>query len=142
DAYLAGAREALSPLEKYGLTLFVRMGCMQCHWGPRLTDDAFHVTRTPTGRRDGAADRGRVDGLLGQIKTPPLRGVADLSHWGHGGAFDSLAAVMESYGKGGVPPGDAASAGAREPWLVPFGETVQWALVPFLKTLTARPIAP
>ena len=174
DAYLRGDRDALDPLERYGLLQFARAGCLQCHWGPRLTDDAFHDTRTATGRRDGTADRGRLagvaawraspfradgpwsddpdarpaprndapDALLGQLRTPPLRGVADLSHWGHGGAEGSLAAVTEAYGKGGVPAGDPSSAGPREPWLPLFGETVQWALVPFLKTLTAEPSAP
>ena len=174
DAYLAGDRGALDPLARYGLLQFARQGCMQCHWGPRLTDDAFHDTRTATGRRDHAADRGRLDGvasfrasefradgpwsddprgapaarddapaaLLGQLRTPALRGVADLSRWGHGGAEQALAGVTEAYGKGGVPEGDPASAGAREPWLPTFGETVQWALVPFLKTLTAEPTAP
>jgi cytochrome c peroxidase len=175
DAYLGGERGALDPLEKLGLSLFARMGCMQCHWGPRLTDDAFHDTRTPTGRLDHAADRGRLDGLaryrasefrasgrwsddpasghsirddvpaealLGQFKTPPLRGVADLARFGHGGAFDTLSSVTEAYGRGGVPAGDAASAGAREPWLMGFGETVEWGLVPFLQTLEARPIVP
>jgi cytochrome c peroxidase len=174
DAYLRGDLRGLDPLERYGLLQFARSGCMQCHWGPRLTDDAFHVTRTPTGRRDRAADRGRIDGvtalresefrsdgrwsddphpglappgtpserLLGQTKTPPLRGVADLSHFGHGGADASLAAVAEAYGRGGLPAADPSSAGAREPWLPLFGETVQWALVPFLRTLTADPGAP
>lgn len=173
DAYVAGARDALTPDEKYGLQLFVRQGCMQCHWGPRLTDDAFHDTRIPTGGND-PADRGRLDGfaawqssefrasdrwsddpsatpvvvppstdgMLGQFKTPPLRGVADLSHWGHGGAFDALAGVTESYGRGGVPARDPASAGHRDPWLPTFGETAQWGLVPFLRTLTATPIVP
>jgi len=173
DAYLGGAPGALGPLEKYGLSLFVRMGCMQCHWGPRLTDDAFHDTRTPTGRLDHAADRGRGDGLalyrksefratgpwsdapgaadvprddvpadalVGQLKTPPLRGVADLTRWGHGGAFDALGGVTEAYGRGGVPAADPSSAGTREPWLPSFGETVQWALVPFLRTLRAEPV--
>ncbi len=174
DAYLRGDRRALDPLERYGVLQFARNGCMQCHWGPRLTDDAFHVTRTATGRHDRAADRGRLDGetallasdfradgrwsdgpheglaplvapserLLGQTKTPPLRGVADLSHFGHGGADASLAAVAEAYGKGGLPAADPSSAGVREPWLPRFGETVQWALVPFLRTLTADPGAP
>lgn len=173
DAYLGGGRDALTPDEKYGLQLFVRQGCMQCHWGPRLTDDAFHSTRIPTGGRD-PGDRGRADGfaawqssefrasawwsddpsaamvtiptstagMLGQFKTPPLRGVADLAHWGHGGAFDALAQVTESYGGGGVPAGVRGSVGRREPWLPTFGETAQWGLVPFLRTLTATPVLP
>jgi cytochrome c peroxidase len=145
---------------------------MQCHWGPRLTDDAFHDLRLPTGRRDGVADPGRLDGvalyrasefrgdgrwsddrseqrhtsdhaaLLGQFKTPSLRGVADLAFYGHGGTFSHLALVTESYGMGGLPASDPASAGIREPWLVPFGETAQWGLVPFLAILTAHPVVP
>lgn len=64
DRYARGDRSALSADEKVGLAGFFRSGCAQCHWGPRLTDDAFHVTRFPTGRRDGAADRGRIDGIV------------------------------------------------------------------------------
>ncbi len=170
DAYLAGDPDALTTDQKYGLSLFVRLGCMQCHWGPRLTDDAFHDTRTPTGRADGAADPGRVDGLarllqsdfrasgrwsddptagpdtplapvpamLGQFKTPALRGVAGAAYLGHGGVADRLSGVTEAYGRGGVPEGDPTSAGPREPWLPTFGETAQWGLVPFLKTQTAN----
>jgi cytochrome c peroxidase len=174
DAYLAGDFGALGPDQKYGLALFVRLGCMQCHWGPRLTDDAFHDTRTPTGLASGAADPGRLTGLarllqsdfrgagrwsdapeaalevplspspsmLGQFKTPPLRGVADAHYLGHGGAFDQLSGIAEAYGHGGVPERDRSSAGARDPWLPTFGETAQWGLVPFLQTQTATLAAP
>jgi cytochrome c peroxidase len=63
DAYARGDHSALTSMQKQGLSMFTGAGCMQCHWGPRLTDDAFHVTRTPTGRSDGLPDRGRADGL-------------------------------------------------------------------------------
>lgn len=174
DDYLAGELDALTTTEKYGLEVFVRTGCMQCHWGPRLTDDAFHDTRIPMSASASSADRGRIDGLaawrnsefrgdgpfsdapdafegrptatsdsmVGQFRTPALRGVADLDHWGHDGVFDGLASVTESYGRGGVPAGDPTSAGVREPWIMFFGETAEWALVPFLQTLKAEPIVP
>ena len=58
DRYIGGDASALSVLEKEGLSIFAQAGCMQCHWGPRLTDDAFHDTRTPTGHADGTADPG------------------------------------------------------------------------------------
>ena len=64
DAYAKGDPNALSNGQKLGLSVFVGVGCMQCHWGPRLTDDAFHVTRTATGRADGKPDRGRADGVV------------------------------------------------------------------------------
>ena len=63
DAYIGGDLAALSDPQKQGLKAFFVNGCVQCHWGPRLTDDAFHVTRFPTGRQDHAADRGRIDGI-------------------------------------------------------------------------------
>ncbi len=63
DRYGAGDLTALDAAQKKGLTAFFKTGCVQCHWGPRMTDDAFHVIRFPTGRQDGAADRGRADGI-------------------------------------------------------------------------------
>jgi cytochrome c peroxidase len=61
DAYVGGDLTALTTDEKLSLQQFLGGGCMQCHYGPRLTDDAFHVVRFPTGRQDGLADRGRID---------------------------------------------------------------------------------
>lgn len=172
DQYLAGDFEALGSDEKFGLRMFAQTGCLQCHWGPRLTDDAFHATRTPTGHPDGTPDRGRADGwtayvasefgkssiwsdapeaaprvldedereaLVGKFKTPALRGLADQVRFGHGGAFEDLASVTESYGTGGEPVDDPSCVGEREPWLVNFSETASWGLVPFLETLTAEP---
>ena len=63
DRYAGGDLTALEGAQKKGLTAFFKTGCVQCHWGPRMTDDAFHVIRFPTGRQDGAADRGRADGI-------------------------------------------------------------------------------
>jgi cytochrome c peroxidase len=64
DRYADGQLDALTGPQKHALGLFMRNGCVQCHWGPRLTDDAFHVLRFGTGRQDGKADTGRADGLL------------------------------------------------------------------------------
>ncbi|HEX4516029.1 MAG TPA: cytochrome c peroxidase [Polyangiaceae bacterium] len=132
DAYAAGDFAALSFPEKQGLAAFARQGCMQCHWGPRLTDDAFHVTRTPTGRADGAPDVGRAD-HLGAFKTPSLRGVGHAKFFAHGGVIDSLDAMVESYGDGDA--NDARSVGVREPWIPRFGETTRWSIVKLARTL-------
>lgn len=65
DRYAAGDLSALTKPQKEALQGFFKVGCAQCHWGPRLTDDAFHAIRFPTGRQDGAPDRGRIDVLAG-----------------------------------------------------------------------------
>jgi len=144
DAYVGGDLDALNAEQKYGLRLFVKRGCQQCHWGPRLTDDAFHNVGFPGRLVEGARDRGRFDVLgagasarhLGQFKTPPLRGVAHGVFFGHAGRHNELSEVMSTYGWRSGDPG--AVVGTREPWLPAFGETAQWGLVPFLLTLTAE----
>jgi cytochrome c peroxidase len=65
DRYIGGDTTAIQGPAKKALEEFFKVGCVQCHWGPRLTDDAFHTLRFPTGRQDGVADRGRADVLLG-----------------------------------------------------------------------------
>ena len=80
DAYAAGDLSALTSLQKDALHRFFDVGCAQCHWGPRLTDDSFHVLRFPTGRQDRAADRGR-DGILAVPTAPEF---AASSKWSDG----------------------------------------------------------
>lgn len=63
DRYADGELDALTQPQKRALSAFFKNGCAQCHWGPRLTNDAFHALRFPTGRQDGQADSGRADGL-------------------------------------------------------------------------------
>lgn len=68
DRYIDGDLGALTAQQKSALHSFLTVGCAQCHWGPRLTDDAFHAIRMPTGRADKQADRGRFDVLTGLAK--------------------------------------------------------------------------
>jgi cytochrome c peroxidase len=63
DAYAGGDLSALTEPEKDGLLAYLQVGCAQCHWGPRLTDDSFHVLRFPTGRQDRQPDVGRQGGI-------------------------------------------------------------------------------
>lgn len=65
DRYAGGDKTALTAAQKKALEQFFTVGCAQCHWGPRFTDDAFHDVGFDTGRGDGAADRGRLDVLAG-----------------------------------------------------------------------------
>ncbi len=63
DRWLDGDASALTATQKASLGTFFSAGCVQCHHGPRLTDDAFHVLRFPTGRADGKPDEGRKLGV-------------------------------------------------------------------------------
>ncbi len=63
DRFAAGDLAALTPAQRVGLRTYFSAGCAQCHYGPRLTDDAFHVLRFPTGRKDGKPDEGRSTGI-------------------------------------------------------------------------------
>ncbi len=73
DAYARGDTNALSLDQKQSLRTFFVAGCAQCHWGPRLTDDAFHVTRVGTGAANGQADTGRSAGLADMATSEFLR---------------------------------------------------------------------
>ena len=66
-AELAGrphtAADSLSPEEEGGLRLFIgKANCINCHNGPRLTDDHFHNTGVPVSTLVAAPDSGRTVG--------------------------------------------------------------------------------
>jgi len=78
DQYIGGDTNALTVEQKKGLRSFFTLGCAECHYGPRLTDDAFHIVRFPTGRQDGVADRGRSDGIV-QLLANEFLGTGEFS---------------------------------------------------------------
>ncbi|MBO6716451.1 MAG: methylamine utilization protein [Rhizobiaceae bacterium] len=61
---------AFTDLEREGLRLFIgKAGCINCHNGPRLTDDHFHNTGVPA--VDGLPeDRGRAQAVRQVISDP------------------------------------------------------------------------
>ncbi len=66
-AELAGrphtAADSLTPDEEEGLRLFIgKASCVNCHNGPRLTDDHFHNTGVPASQLVSAIDSGRAVG--------------------------------------------------------------------------------
>lgn len=141
DRYARGDLGALTATEKDGLQRFLRVGCVQCHHGPMLTDGSFHANYFATGRRDCQPDVGREAGaaayaqaefrgdgphsddraagarivgnhaLTGKFRTPSLRGVADTAPYTHGGAVPDLAALVKLYSEGGLPDSDPIMAG-------------------------------
>lgn len=60
DRYLAGDMEAMSAEARDGLLRFMESGCAQCHYGPTLSNGAFHAIAMPGSI---AGDRGRIDAL-------------------------------------------------------------------------------
>jgi cytochrome c peroxidase len=160
DAYIAGDTTALNDLEKRGLRDFFLAGCAQCHYGPRLTNDAFHSLRFP-GR-----ERGRIDavpkllasemnaageysdaprpvrarpGSLAAFKTPTLRGIAGTGPYGHDGMIPTLTELVKIYGTAGLPPEDPSAIGTTEPWVPKFAQEHHPTIEAFLKVLSAPP---
>lgn len=170
DAYAGGDKNALGQGEKLALQTFLRAGCVQCHWGPLLTDDAFHSLKFPTGRQDGKPDQGRADvltklaaqefvasskwsdapsaakplafstvpiAMVGAIKTPSLRGVAQTAPFGHGGVFTTLEQVTRHYGQRGLDVATEKTTGAFEIWAPNFDGNAQAQLPAILQVMKA-----
>ena len=70
DLYADGDKTALTPDEKTAMKLFIGSGCMQCHYGPTLSDGAFHNIRFGTGRQDQVADEGQLEGAKLLLASP------------------------------------------------------------------------
>ena len=113
DQFLRGDRRAMSENAREGMKLFYQgdsngHACAECHSGLYQTDQDFHAIAMPqigSGRDsgpDGFEDYGReqVTGKSGDIlkfRTPSLRNVALTAPYGHGGAYNTLRAVVEHH---------------------------------------------
>lgn len=76
------------------------------------------------------------DELLGQMKTPSLRGISRSGPWGHGGTFASLEDVMKHYGQAKVQDIKGPRVvGERDPAVAGFGGGHNKELVAFLLVL-------
>ena len=152
DAFLAGDRAALTVAEQRGLVVFFRAGCVSCHSGPTLSDDAFHDLGLPTpegaepdpGRERGlallAADPFNAQGPhwdgprpapppepvaadLGAFRTPSLRNVALAAPYGHDGRFATLRDAVDFHLRGGGR-GEARVVGVVDARIQPRALTV------------------
>ncbi len=115
DQYLRGDRNAMSNNAQKGMRLFYKgkgkgkgsgAACADCHSGLYQTDQSFHAVAMPqigAGRNNGPSlteDWGRWD-VTGEgadmlkFRTPTLRNVALTAPYGHGGAYNTLRAVVE-----------------------------------------------
>lgn len=72
DDYVAGDTSALSSLERDGLREYVTEGCADCHYGPALTNSAFHRVGMPGSGTDAMLDVGRA-AVLTTLATSAFR---------------------------------------------------------------------
>nr|WP_281973114.1 cytochrome c peroxidase [Ruegeria faecimaris] len=110
DHYLAGNTDALSPVQKAGMTLFYgKAQCSTCHAGPLMSDQKFHALALPPfgpGRTRQWDPNVRDVGRMGEsdrledayrFRTPMLRNVALTAPYGHNGAFPDLDSVIRHH---------------------------------------------
>src|SRR5687768_250953 len=106
DRFINGDRDALSPEQQAGLSIFRGKGnCTACHVGPTFSDERFHNTGVAS--RDGRLlDEGRFAVTRktedrGAFKTPTLREIARTAPYMHDGSVATLEDVVEFYDRGG-----------------------------------------
>jgi cytochrome c peroxidase len=139
DRYLAGDKQALSPLARQGMELFTGdADCIRCHHGPLLADGEFY--RLGVGFRDEG--RGAVTGDAGdryKFRTPPLRDVARTAPYMHDGSLATLTEVVEFYYREAPTQGPEGLPLDVRPLLGKSFSEIP-ALVAFLEALSGEPI--
>ena len=95
----------LNDQQLLGLHLFrTKARCLNCHQGPLLSDNKFHVTGLHFYGRP-FEDLGRyletkVASDSGKFRTPALRAVFHTGPWMHNGLFDDLEGIVNVYNSG------------------------------------------
>lgn len=108
-AIIANATSALSDEELKGLHLFrTKARCLNCHSGPLLSDNQFHVTGFHFFGR-ALEDLGRYNTTgkaedSGKFRTPSLRAVSQTGPWMHNGNMVNMRGLMAFYNVGGPQP--------------------------------------
>ncbi|MCL8384830.1 cytochrome-c peroxidase [Xanthobacter aminoxidans] len=152
DRFIEGDHTALNDIELAGLHLFrTKARCMNCHFGPMLSDGLFHNLRLSF-FGEPAQDLGRFEATdsrddVGRFRTPFLRHIGASQPYMHNGLFPTLAGVVNFYDRGG---GEVWARNAEEaarplyrdaarlsPHIRPLGltEAEKAALVAFLNAL-------
>lgn len=72
DDYVAGDSSALTTMERDGLHEYVFEGCADCHFGPSMSNSAFHAIGMPGTGTDATLDVGR-SGVLATLTGSPFR---------------------------------------------------------------------
>lgn len=153
DHYLQGDTNAMSDAALRGLHLFrTKARCMNCHYGPLLTDNGFHnigLTYYKTEHEDlGRYMLTRKPEDVGRFKTPSLRDVMRTRPWMHNGLFDDMEEIIKLFNEGMHQP--AANPDAEIDPLFPktdpllkklhLNKQEQLDLIAFLESVTAAPL--
>jgi cytochrome c peroxidase len=135
DRWVAGDDAALTEQEMRGFDIFVgKGGCVSCHGGWRLTDDAFHDIGLP-GKDLGRGALGAGAPGLPEFKTPSLREAARTAPYMHDGSLATLDDVVAHYAGGLALRPSLAPTVVRDLTLT---HEEKGALVAFLKTLSSE----
>jgi cytochrome c peroxidase len=109
DRWEDGDARALSPSARRGWELFTGDArCSRCHFGPNLTDGAFHnlgVGWDPVSESYRDEGRAAITGRpadRGAFKTPTLRDAARHPPYMHDGSLQTLRDVILFYAQGGT----------------------------------------
>ena len=109
DRWQGGDARALAPSARRGWSLFNGDAqCSRCHFGPNLTDGAFHnlgIGWDAASERYTDEGRGAITGRPGDrgaFKTPTLRDAARHPPYMHDGSLPTLRDVILFYERGGV----------------------------------------
>lgn len=110
DRYLAGDTNALSDIQRAGMTLFYGdAGCATCHAGPLMSDQQFYALALPAfgpGKTRRFDLQPRDVGRMGEsdrledayrFRTPMLRNVALSAPYGHNGAYPTLEGIVRHH---------------------------------------------
>lgn len=137
DRFMAGDKQALSPLAQEGLKLFTGdADCIRCHNGPLLSDGKFY--RLGVGQQDeglGAITQKREDRF--KFRVPTLRNVADTAPYMHDGSQASLFDVVQFYFRGIPTKGKDGLELDVEPLVGQSFSEID-AVVEFLKSLSGE----
>lgn len=90
DDYAGGDAMALTDVERDGLREYVREGCADCHWGPAMSDSAFHAIGMPGFGEGATLDVGR-SAVLTTLAGSPFRRTGTFSD--DATAVDPLAGI-------------------------------------------------
>ncbi len=148
EQLLRGRPQRMSDTQLHGLHLFrTQARCMNCHFGPALSDDRFHnIGLTYYGRKYEDLGRYRVTKDLadvGAFRTPSLRLLNKTAPWMHNGLFVNLPGTVALYNTG-MPHPQPVGAQKNDPLFPRTSERLQplnlsrdqqRALIAFLESL-------